>query len=81
MALNSRQEFVAITIRADGQLEVRVDKIITDTTDGSEIRQPTRRVYTPNMPINTLPARVQKVANIFWDAQTIADYNATHPGG
>lgn len=75
MALNDRVEFGAINIDADGVIQVRMDRIILDGTD--EIaRRFSRTVYTPDMDPATLPAKVRRIANIVWDAATIAAYLA-----
>ena len=75
MALSDNTEFGAITIKADGVMEVRMDRFILDGTD--EIARTFRRiVYTPDMDPATLPAKVRRLANIIWDAATIAAYLA-----
>lgn len=79
MALTEKQE-VSIYIQPDGVLNARVDRIIMDGTD--EIgRKITRIVYTPDMDITALPAKVRKFANIVWDQATIDVYKAAHPPG
>jgi hypothetical protein len=76
MALSDRNE-MTITIKFDGVLEVRLDRFIVE--DGTDLTTVVRRaVFTPDMDPATLPARVRRVANIFWDAATIAAYKAAH---
>jgi hypothetical protein len=78
MALSDSTEFGGITIKADGVMEVRMDRIIFDGTD--EIARTFRRiVYTPDMDPATLPAKVRRIANVVWDAATVAAYKAAHP--
>jgi hypothetical protein len=78
MALSDSTEFGGITIKADGVMEVRMDRIIFDGTD--EIARTFRRiVYTPDMDQATLPAKVRRIANVVWDAATVAAYKAAHP--
>jgi hypothetical protein len=77
MALSDSTEFGAITIKADGVMEVRIDRIILDGAD--EIARTFRRiVYTPDMDPATLPAKVRRIANIVWDAATVAAYRTAH---
>jgi hypothetical protein len=76
MALADRNE-MTITIKFDGVLEVRLDRIITE--DGADLTTVVRRaVFTPDMDPATLPARVRRAANAFWDAATVAAYKAAH---
>lgn len=76
MALAERQEF-SLNILPDGTLQARMDRIVFDDTDNSEIgRRLTRIVYTPDMDPTTLPQRVRRIANIVWDAATVAAYIA-----
>lgn len=78
MALSDSSEFGGITIKPDGAMEVRMDRIIFDGTD--EIARTFRRiVYTPDTDPATLPAKVRRIANIVWDAATVAAYKAAHP--
>lgn len=78
MALSDSTEFGSITIKADGVMEVRMDRIIMDGTD--EIARTFRRiVYTPDMDPATLPAKMRRIANVIWDAATVAAYKAAHP--
>jgi hypothetical protein len=78
MALSDSTEFGGITIKADGVMEVRMDRIIFDGTD--EIARTFRRiVYTPDIDPATLPAKVRRIANVVWDAATVAAYKAAHP--
>ncbi|MER9912795.1 hypothetical protein NKJ71_19405 [Mesorhizobium sp. M0050] len=75
MALNERTEFGSINIDADGVIQVRLDRVILDGTD--EIaRRYSRTVYTPDMEPTTLPAKVRRIANVIWDAATVAAYKA-----
>lgn len=78
MALSDSTEFGGITIKADGVMEVRMDRIIFDGAD--EIARTFRRiVYTPDMDPATLPNKVRRIANVVWDAATVAAYKAAHP--
>ena len=75
MALTERTDFGSINIDSDGVIQVRMDRVILDGTD--EIaRKYTRLVFTPDMDPATLPAKVRRIANIVWDAATIAAYIA-----
>jgi hypothetical protein len=78
MALSDSTEFGGITIKADGVMEVRMDRIIFDGAD--EIARTFKRIiYTPDMDPATLPQKVRRIANIVWDAATVAAYKAAHP--
>ena len=75
MALTERAEFGAISINADGVIEVRMDRVILDGAE--EINRSYRRfVVTPDMDPATFPLRLRKIANAVWDAATIAAYIA-----
>ncbi|TPN11727.1 hypothetical protein FJ971_09995 [Mesorhizobium sp. B2-1-2] len=75
MALSERSEFGSINIDADGVISVRIDRVILDGTD--EIaRRYSRSTFTPDMDPATLPAKVRRIANIAWDAATVAAYKA-----
>jgi len=75
MALSDSIEFGAITIRANGIMEVRVDRVIYDGT--TEVaRRYNRTVYTPDMDPATLPAKVRRIANVVWDSATVSAYQA-----
>jgi hypothetical protein len=78
MALSDRMEFQAICIKADGVLEVRLDRVILD--GGELARIPTRQTYTPDMDPATLPNKVRQVANLVWTQAVIDAYKAAHPG-
>lgn len=74
MALTDRTEFAAITIKSDGVMEVRVERIILDGTE--EIaRQNKRTVYTPDIPLANLPAKVRAIANVVWTQAVIDAWN------
>lgn len=75
MALSDRMEIGSITILADGTLEIRADRVISDGTE-ELARKYSRFVATPDMDPSSLPPRVRKAVAAFWDAQTIADYRA-----
>lgn len=78
MALSDSTEFGSITIKADGVMEIRMDRIIFD--DGVELMRTFKRiVYTPDMDPATLPQKVRRLTNIVWDAATVAAYKAAHP--
>ena len=75
MALTKRNEFGSLTLLADGQINARWDTVIEE--DGVELtRTHQRRVFEPDQDPTTLPIRVRKIADIFWDAATIAAYIA-----
>lgn len=78
MALSERTEFGAISINAEGVIEVRMDRVILDGTEPIA-RKYNRSVYTPDMDPATFPLRLRKIANAVWDAATIAAYIAKHP--
>lgn len=74
MALSDRNE-MTISVKFDGVLEVRLDRIIVE--DGTDLTTVVRRaVFTPDMDPATLPARIRRAANAFWDAATVAAYIA-----
>lgn len=79
MALSERAEFNSICIKENGNLEVRLDRIILD---GSEelIRKPHRTVYLPNMPLASLPPKVRAIANLVWTPAVIAAWIAANTG-
>lgn len=77
MALSERSEFASITIKSDGVLEVRLDRIILDGIE--EIaRKNTRNVYTPDMDPLTLPNKVRQIAQLVWTQAIIDAYKAAH---
>lgn len=75
MALSDRTEIGAITILADGTLEIRTDRVISDG-DEELSRTYHRFVVGPDEDPTALPPRVRKAANAFWDATTVAAYKA-----
>jgi hypothetical protein len=76
MALSDRNE-ITITVKPDGVLEVRLERILVE--DGADLTRLFRRaIFTPDMDPTTLPPRVRRAANAFWDAATIAAYVAAH---
>lgn len=78
MALTERTEFGAISINSEGVIEVRMDRVIMDGAE--EIaRKYNRSVFTPDMDPATFPVRLRKIANVVWDAATVAAYKAAHP--
>ena len=78
MALSSINEFTLITIKADGLLEVRLDRVILE--DGVEItRFPKRTVYTPDTDPAILPVKVRTIANVVWTPAVVAAWIAAHP--
>lgn len=77
MALTERQEFGSITIRANGVLEVRSDRVILD--DGVElVRSLNRTLYTPNMDPATLPNKVRQVAQLVWTPAIVSAWLAAN---
>ncbi|TGV26326.1 hypothetical protein [Mesorhizobium sp. M4B.F.Ca.ET.143.01.1.1] len=69
-----------MNILPDGVLQARMDRIVYDDVTNEDIgRRITRVVYTPDMDPATLPAKVRRIANIVWDAATVAAYKAAHP--
>jgi hypothetical protein len=80
MALTERTDFGSISINADGVIQVRMDRVILDGTD-EVARKYNRSVFTPDMDPATLPAKVRRIANVVWDAATVAAYKAAHPAG
>lgn len=79
MALAERQEF-SLNILPDGVLQARMDRIVYDDSTNEAIPlKIIRVVYTPDMDPATLPQRVRRIANIVWDAATVAAYKAAHP--
>lgn len=78
MALSDRMEFSVIAIKADGVIEVRVDRVIMDGTE-EVARQPKRFVYTPDMVVADLPAKIRPFANLVWTPAIIAAWAAAHP--
>lgn len=79
MALSERTEFGSISINAEGVIEVRMDRVILD---GAEelTRKYNRSVVTPDMDPATFPPRLRKIANVVWDAATVAAYIAKKNG-
>lgn len=76
MAFTDRNE-MTITVKPDGVLEVRLERTLVE--DGVDLTKLFRRaVFTPDMDPATLPPRVRRAANAFWDAATIAAYVAAH---
>lgn len=54
-----------------------MDRIVYDDSTNEEIgRKVTRAVYTPDMDPAALPQKVRRIANIVWDAATVAAYKA-----
>lgn len=78
MALTDKMEFAAITIKADGALEVRMDRVISDGVDELG-RKPQRSIYTPDMDPIGFPPKVRAIANLVWTAQVKSDWAAAHP--
>jgi hypothetical protein len=79
MALVEKQE-QSLNILPDGTLQARMDRIVIDDAAGEEIgRKIIRAIYTPDMDPATLPAKVRRIANVVWDAATVAAYKAAHP--
>jgi hypothetical protein len=79
MALFEKQE-QSLNILPDGTLQARSDRIVMDDTDNTEIgRRIVRAIYTPDMDPATLPQKVRRIANVVWDAATVAAYKAAHP--
>ena len=75
MALSERTDFGSINIDADGVIQVRMDRVILDGIEEID-RSYKRTVFTPDMDPATLPAKVRRIANVIWDAATIAAYIA-----
>lgn len=74
MALTDTMELTMV-IRPDGVIEARNDRVIMDGTE--ELGRKTKRaVFTPDMALADVPAKVRRVANVVWDAATIAAYIA-----
>lgn len=79
MALSDTVE-LTMTINPDGVIEARLDRVILDGEE--ELRGRTKRaVYTPDMALADLPAKVRRIAAVVWDAATVAAYKADHPVG
>lgn len=74
MALSDTME-LTMTILPDGTIEARTDRVIMDGAEPLG-RTGRRAVFTPDMPLADLPAKVRRVANVVWDAATIAAYIA-----
>lgn len=75
MALIEKTEFQSITILADGQIQVRRDRVVMDGEE--EIaRKPHRWVLEPGQDITTLPTRVQRIANAAWPPEVVEEYRA-----
>lgn len=75
MALSERTDFGSINIDSDGVIQVRMDRVIMDGTD--EIaRKYKRSIFTPDMDPTNFPPRLRRIANVVWDAATIAAYIA-----
>ena len=75
MALSERTDFGSINIDADGVIQVRMDRVILDGIEEID-RSYKRTIFTPDMDPATLPAKVRRIANVIWDAATIAAYIA-----
>lgn len=67
-----------MVIKPDGVIEARNDRVIMDGEEelGRRIK---RAVFTPDMALADLPAKVRRIAVVVWDAATIAAYIAKHP--
>lgn len=74
MALSDTKELTMV-IRPDGQIEARLDRVISDGTEELG-RGGHRAIYTPDMNLADIPAKVRRVANVVWDAATVAAYKA-----
>jgi hypothetical protein len=81
MALTDRQEFFSITIKADGVIEVQLDRVIMDGIE--EIARQTRGLfYTPDMALADVPAKIKQAVNmsVVWSQAVIDAYRLAHPG-
>ncbi len=75
MALSERTEFGELNILADGTIEIRMDRVIMDGTV-ELTRVSNRSVATSDMDPSAFPLHLRKIANVVWDAATIAAYKA-----
>ena len=76
MAFIENVEFF-LGILDDGQIEVRRTRVIVDDADNSIVgERHHRQVLEPGQDVSTLPQRIQRVANVVWTPQVIADYLA-----
>lgn len=73
MALSEKTEFSSLTVLADGQINIRRDRVILDG-DVEISRQPHRWVLEPGQDISELPEHVQRVAKAVWDKKCVKDF-------
>lgn len=77
MALTEHTEYQSITILADGQINVRRDRVIIDDTTGEELgRRPHRFVLEPGQDTTPLPSRVRQICATVWTPAVVADFIA-----
>lgn len=74
MALSDTIELTMV-IRPNGVIEARTDRVIMDGAEPLG-RTGRRAIFTPDMPLADLPGKVRRIANVVWDAATVADYLA-----
>jgi hypothetical protein len=80
MPLTDRIDYDSITIKLDGQMEVRRSRIILDLDGVTEIaRNYFRVVLFPGQNVSAYPARVQALCNFVWTPAVIAAWQAAHP--
>lgn len=78
MALTEKIEFQSITILADGQIQIRRDRVVVDNETGEELgRRPHRWVVEPGQSVTDLPQRVQRIAAAVWTPQVVSEFRAS----
>lgn len=70
-----------IEISSNGEIQIR-QKLTAFDDDGTEVGSRFNRyVLFPGQDVTNQPMKIQRVCNIFWDAATIAAYNAAKAAG